>query len=240
VFRQLQTDIAQELRAYCKTLVADAMSHLKTGRDEILGADAMNHLRAGMDECLKAENELLEDFSKQLQACEQKLQCLAAGVSNMEMRLSKTASQQQLSAHVQTFESHATAVFKSFEESVQQVQRNLRQAGIPQFDALPKQPCGNFMHSRTDSGGKLHPPSASSNEHFSATGKCASLAPEQFQVRQETSFMIEALETTLASMQEHEHEQIRRLRERIREGSNPPPLQRCAASARLLSPVLSS
>lgn len=201
---QLQTVIAEELRAYCKTLVADAMNHLKAGGAEILGADAMNLLRAGMDDRLKAESELREDFSRQLQACEQKLQ-------RLEMRLSKTASQQQLSAHVQTLESHASAVFQTLEESLQQVQRDLRQAGISQVDTPPTQTCG-----RADSGGKLHPPSASSKEDFPATGKGISLAPEPFQVRPETSFMIEALETTLASMQEHEHEQIRRLRERIR------------------------
>lgn len=216
VFRQLQAVIADELHAYCKTLVADAVNHLQADRGEILTADAMNHWKAGMDERLKAEQEVMEVFAKQLQAFEQKLQCLAAGMNNMEMRLSKTASL-QLSAHAehQTFENHATAVLESLEGSLQEVHRNLKQASIPQFSALTKQACGNFMHVQPDNGGQLHPPLASSNAPSCATGKGVSLGAEQFQVGPETSNTIEVLEATLASMQEHEHEQIRRLREKI-------------------------
>jgi len=203
-FRHLQAVITAELRAYCKMLVAEQEA-------------ALNHLKVALDQRLKVDSEQREDFAKQLQNFEQKLQCLEGSLSNMDLRLAKTASQQALAhSELQTFENHATGVFQSFEESLQEIHRKLLQASIPQFKTLQEQTCRNLVvHGPKDGGGRLHPPSASSNAPPSTIGIEASLAPEQFPAR-EATLTVECLEVALASMQEHEHEQIRRLRERIR------------------------
>jgi len=186
-FRQLQTVLTAELRAYCKILVAEQEA-------------AISHFKASVDDRLKAESEQREHFAKQLQDFGQKQQCLAGGLSNMDLRLTKTASQ-QVSAHAehQTFENQITAVFQSLEEALQEV-RKMLQAGIPQFDAPAELTCRNLVvHGPKDNGGQLHPPSESSSAPPFATGT------------------IDFLEAALASMQQHEHEQIHRLRGRIRD-----------------------
>jgi len=198
LFRELRTVITADLRAYCKILVAEQEA-------------AMNHFKVALDERLNSE----KDFAKQVQEFEQKLQCLAGGLNNMDLCLAKTASQQE-SAHAEHQKNHTTAVCQSFEESLQEACKML-QASILQCNARAQQTCRNLVvHGPKDGGDQLHPPSALSYVTPSATGVGAARATEQLPSSSEASNTIEFLETSLASMLEHEHEQIRRLRARIR------------------------
>jgi len=235
-----QQVIENELQAFQKILVAEkeaAVNQIRAVSEAAGKTGAANQLRAR----LEAESGHYQELAKQLGNLETRMHLMEGGLRQMDSRLSAVASQQTLSqSENHQFADQALDFFESFETSLHTLQHKLQVNNILPDDAWlafakAEDTCSKLdmlvKAERTCSKFDAHGSKVKGapSETTSASPSCASFTahengsldvpdwcPMSSPAKAETSIRIEVLELALASMQQHEHEQIRLLQERIR------------------------